>query len=207
MKITAISDTHNFHEFLNLPGGDLLIHAGDITDHGTQPEVEDFLQWFAQQDYEYKLFIGGNHDFFLDENPVDLLELLPKDVTYLKNKLFQVGGVKIYGSPICPGMEGWAFGKKRGAEMELYWSFIPKEVDILITHSPPANILDKSSEGYSLGCEKLWEKLKTIHPKYHIFGHIHASYGIRAIGGTTFINASILHSTLGPVNEPIHFEY
>ena len=33
MKISIISDTHNNHKLINgdLPGGDLLIHAGDIS--------------------------------------------------------------------------------------------------------------------------------------------------------------------------------
>jgi predicted phosphodiesterase len=30
MQITLISDTHGFHSQLQLVGGDLLIHAGDV---------------------------------------------------------------------------------------------------------------------------------------------------------------------------------
>jgi predicted phosphodiesterase len=31
MKIVCISDTHEKHKQLNLPKGDVLIHAGDFT--------------------------------------------------------------------------------------------------------------------------------------------------------------------------------
>ena len=34
MKIVCISDTHNLHRGLDLPAGDILIHAGDFTKFG-----------------------------------------------------------------------------------------------------------------------------------------------------------------------------
>ena len=45
LRITGISDTHNKHNQLNgkLPGGDLLIHSGDITSLGRKHEVADFI--------------------------------------------------------------------------------------------------------------------------------------------------------------------
>lgn len=36
MQITTISDKHGLHHKLQLPGGDLLIHAVDISNKGTQ---------------------------------------------------------------------------------------------------------------------------------------------------------------------------
>ena len=44
MEITFISDTHGLHEKLNLGQGTILIHAGDITEYGTEDEVLDFVQ-------------------------------------------------------------------------------------------------------------------------------------------------------------------
>ena len=44
MEITFISDTHGLHEKLNLSQGTILIHAGDITEYGTEDEVLDFVQ-------------------------------------------------------------------------------------------------------------------------------------------------------------------
>jgi len=206
MKFVVISDTHGLHHELELPQGDVLIHGGDISDHGTKDEVEDFLNWFSLQDYKYRIFIGGNHDIYLDENPVELLELIPSNVIYLNNNGCEIEGIKIWGSPVSPDLVGWAFGKYRD-EMEEHWKYMPDEIDILITHTPPFDILDKSSRYLTLGCKDLLQKVKMIKPKYHLFGHVHASYGIIEIKRTTFINASNLDSRKGLVNAPFFFEY
>jgi Icc-related predicted phosphoesterase len=69
MRITHISDTHNKHNQLNglLPGGDLLIHSGDISSLGRKSEVEKFVKWFNDIDnYTNKVFIAGNHDMTFD---------------------------------------------------------------------------------------------------------------------------------------------
>ena len=68
MRIVAISDTHNRHQSLVLPEGDMLIHAGDVSSQGKQSQVEDFLKWFSKQDFKYKIFIAGNHDFFFEND-------------------------------------------------------------------------------------------------------------------------------------------
>jgi hypothetical protein len=65
-RITAISDTHTLHNGLSLPGGDILIHAGDFTSIGKIGEVLDFIDWFTKQPYTHKIFIAGNHDISFD---------------------------------------------------------------------------------------------------------------------------------------------
>jgi hypothetical protein len=60
VKITAVSDTHSKHAELNLTGGGLLIHAGDLSSRGLVHGVNDFFQWFSNQNYSYKIFIAGN---------------------------------------------------------------------------------------------------------------------------------------------------
>ncbi len=205
MKIIVISDTHGTHRELKIPAGDVIIHAGDITDFGSKEEVIDFLEWFQAFDHPHKLFIGGNHDIFLDENPVDLLELIPSGITYLRNSGVELNGIKFWGSPTTPDFEDWAFGKHR-KEMERHWKFIPKEIDVLITHTPPLGILDASRSFAALGCEYLLQKVKVLKPKFYIFGHVHNSFGILESDGITFINASSIHSQLGIINKPIEIE-
>lgn len=206
MKIVVVSDTHGLHRELKLPKGDAIIHAGDITDYGTEKEVVDFLEWYEHLDFEYKIFIGGNHDIYLDEYPVDLLELLPSNVVYLRNRFVEINGVKFWGSPVTPDFMDWAFGKRR-EEMKEHWKYMPKEIDVLITHTPPYGILDKSSNWESLGCKDLLVKVEELQPKYHIFGHIHASYGQLKKEGTEYINGSNIDSYKGLVNPPIVVEY
>ena len=66
VRITTISDTHTKHMELNgyLPGGDILIHAGDISNRGSNVDINEFCEWFESIDnYNTKIFIAGNHDF------------------------------------------------------------------------------------------------------------------------------------------------
>ena len=71
MKITFISDTHNKHKELTdnnlLPGGDVIIHSGDISGRGYEDEIIDFLDWFQDLNYTHKIFIAGNHDFWFEK--------------------------------------------------------------------------------------------------------------------------------------------
>jgi predicted phosphodiesterase len=67
LKITFISDTHGKHNLLNkdLPGGDILIHAGDFMNSGYEFQTKqlNFLEWFNKINiYTDKIFIAGNHD-------------------------------------------------------------------------------------------------------------------------------------------------
>ena len=64
MKITFISDTHNKHNQVTslLPGGDVIIHAGDVSSMGYKHELQQFLKWFNNLDnYTHKIFIAGNN--------------------------------------------------------------------------------------------------------------------------------------------------
>lgn len=50
MKLVCISDTHNFHQDIEIPDGDVLIHSGDATISGTVQEVAAFAAWFDSQE-------------------------------------------------------------------------------------------------------------------------------------------------------------
>jgi len=207
MKFVAISDTHGKHRELKLPEGDTIIHAGDFCHYGSTDNMHDFLAWYKDLEYETKILIGGNHDFYADEEHEKFLEILPKEITYLNDSVLDLKGIKIWGSPVSPDLIDWAFGKVRGKEMKKHWELIPDDTDILITHTPPYGILDQSRSGRSLGCEELGKKLFYLHIKFHVFGHVHASYGQKTIETTSFINASNINSTKGLVNQPTVFEW
>ena len=53
MRIICISDTHNQHEKLAIPEGDVLIHAGDWTGTGTLKQVIRFIRWFPNQPHKH----------------------------------------------------------------------------------------------------------------------------------------------------------
>ena len=177
MRITHISDTHNKHNQLNgkLPGGDILIHSGDITSIGRKDEVERFIKWFNGIDnYTHKIFIAGNHDLVFDReelyrdkaayfdvhaNWTDevadgkpewlnslLISGLNPNVFYLENSFVMLDDIKIWGSPISPSFGmGWAFNKDRGHDINEVWNTIPMDSDIVITHSPIYGYCDRAS--------------------------------------------------------------
>ena len=222
-RITFISDTHTKHWELEgmLPGGDLLIHAGDIMNSGySNYEVEEFCEWFdSQKQYDKKVFIAGNHDRAFENKPgqvKDVLELFP-NLIYLEDELFGLydldidSSVKIYGSPWQPEFYNWAFNLPRcGITLKETWDAIPNYTDILITHGPPQGHLDISGPPYNegdLGCELLRVKVDAQPPKIHVFGHIHGSYGYKFHNGTHFINASVLNERYEVVNKPLTIDW
>lgn len=190
MDITFISDTHGLHDRLRLKPGTLLIHAGDITEYGTEEEVADFLCWFSGQAFKYKIFIAGNHDLFLEAcTPAKRNRIIPSDVIYLQNSGIEISGIKIWGSPVTPYFLGMAFNARQGTEIQKVWNKIPSDTEVLITHGPPKGILDNG-----VGDEELLSRINQIRPIVHCFGHAHGHNGMTTINGTTFINASIVNS-------------
>lgn len=209
MRIVIISDTHGLHhELHDLPQGDALLHAGDFTHLGMEEASEDFLNWFAGQPHEHKIFIGGNHDVLAWRQPEVFREMIPEGVTYLNDSGTKIGSYSVWGSPVQPDLLGMAFGKRRGVDMREHWDQIPEETDILITHTPPMGILDRSNSGKNLGCEQLSNYITNIKPSLHVFGHIHAGYGKidEHESGTIFVNGSNIKTREGLVNPPIIVE-
>jgi predicted phosphodiesterase len=62
-RIVCVSDTHNTSPAdgaFKLPVGDVLIHAGDLTNQGTYAEIRKALDWIAAADFEVKIVVAGN---------------------------------------------------------------------------------------------------------------------------------------------------
>jgi len=208
MKITFISDTHGLHNQLHLGSGEMLIHAGDVSNRGAKHEVEEFINWFADLDFEHKIFIAGNHDFYFEKaSDAEVQQLIPDGVVYLNDSGIKINDKNIWGSPVQPWFYDWAFNRKRGAELKKHWDLIPENTDMLITHGPPLGILDKTTRGEKVGCEDLLHAVDRIQPKIHVFGHIHEDYGMKDQAGTQFINASVLNERYRMVNSPIELDF
>jgi Icc-related predicted phosphoesterase len=221
MKITFISDTHTKHRDVetDLPGGDLLIHAGDFMNSGHHKEdAEEFFTWFdGIKGYDKKVFIAGNHDRIIENDPTwSLLTIADySNIIYLQDEGFALydmdkdSSTRIYGSPWQPEFFDWAFNLPRnGWELEQRWKDIPANTDILITHGPPYGYLDvPGGKKFQVGCELLRERVDALQPKIHVFGHIHGSAGYYFNGHTHFINASVLDERYTYTNRPLTFEW
>ena len=197
MRIVHISDTHNQHHKLkNLPPADLIIHSGDVS---MAAEENDFIEWFCKLDYEYKIFIAGNHDYHLYEGELKVIQsYLPTNCYYLCYSGIELNGVKFWGVPYSLEDDLVLPTLKRMEE-------IPIDIDILISHRPPYGILDTSN--YSYGCPQLLSTIqKRLKLSYHLFGHVHSAYGIIKKYKTTFINAALTDPNYNLIKEPIIFE-
>ncbi|EAR97491.1 ser/thr phosphatase family protein (macronuclear) [Tetrahymena thermophila SB210] len=209
IKFVCISDTHNKAQLLNLPKGDILIHAGDFSNKGFPEEIAMFNDFLKNSSFEAKIVIAGNHDITFDvenytkglanrfhqklKNPIDPIQTkaLLKECIYLEDSLVKIRGYQIYGTPFTPTYHDWAFNLNIGEPLQKKWAQIPSNTDILITHGPPHKILDCCRNGQQAGCPDLRKTvLERIKPLYHIFGHIHEAAGLEKIENTTFINAS-----------------
>ena len=124
IKIICISDTHSTRP--NIPDGDILLHAGDLTNNGTFLELQDQLHWLNALPHAHKVVIAGNHDLLLDAEFVrkfpgrveervgaTAADLEWGDIKYLKDSSTTVTihgrPVKIFGAPRTRGFGAWAF--------------------------------------------------------------------------------------------------
>ncbi len=202
MRIVCISDTHGAHEAMRVPEGDVLLHAGDLTNMGKVPEIIAFNKWLGSLPHPHKIVVAGNHDFLFERQP-ETAEALITNAIYLKNSAVEVAGLRVWGSPVTPWFHDWAFNRRRGADIRRYWEMIPAGTDILVTHGPPHGLLDKTFTGEQVGCRDLLEFVWRVKPKIHLFGHIHEGYGQLETDGTTFVNASIMDLNYKPVHQPV----
>ncbi len=200
IKVTLMSDTHTKERNVLVNGGDLILHSGDIMNSGYDWEdLYDFLNWFSELPYKMKVFTPGNHDRYIQDNPVDAWKMInefhDKGVRCLIDDFVEFEGLKIYGSPWQPEFYNWAFNLPRnGWEIEQKWKDIPDDTDILLTHGPAWGILDTvvNRRDFNLGCEMLTKRLETLKPLIHNCGHIHTGYGYVEKNGTHFFNSSVL---------------
>lgn len=217
-RITFLSDTHTKHDKLNgfLPGGDILLHSGDLTGRGYITEIENFMKWYDNiNNYDTKVFIAGNHDFGFQDDNEKLRGLLTgyKTIDYLEDELMMVGEeyetmIKIWGTPWQPEFHNWAFNLPRGEKLKEKWDMIPLNTDILITHGPPMGKLDYVRyDNVNVGCEELMKRVEEIKPKIHVFGHIHEGYGYVFDGNTHYINAAVLNGRYEFRNKPITVDW
>jgi len=212
LRIVCLSDTHNRHKALEVPDGDVLVHAGDATMRGAPEEIAAFDAWLGLQPHAHKLVVAGNHDWLFERDPEQARGLL-RNATYLQDSGMEIAGLRFWGSPWQPWFLDWAFNLRRGAALEAKWALIPTHTDVLVTHGPPLGVRDQVPErawglglpggSGNVGCEALLAALERVQPRLHVFGHIHEGYGREQRGGTLFVNASNCDRAYRPVNPPI----
>lgn len=220
MIIDCISDLHGFYP--KIPGGDLLIVAGDCTSNDRISSWHQFFQWLNHQKYSKKIVVAGNHDNFcqswaisgtFDDRAYEQMYPGEKPTfDYLCDSILVYEGLKIWGSPWTSRFPGinphcCAFTGENDEEIAPKWDLIPSDVDILITHSPPFTIRDMTDRGEQVGSPSLMaHHIQRLRPKLWVFGHIHEGYGQEGPyqwNETRYVNASHVNERYQPVNKSI----
>jgi len=217
MKIVMVSDTHNKLDEIEIPEGDILLHAGDSTMMGRPEELHKFNQDLGKIKNRFThgiVCIAGNHDWGFQRDSIRAQSYIT-NATYLEDSFVIIEGKKIYGSPWTPFFFNWAFNLKRGKEIKEKWDLIPDDTDILITHGPPFGILDlvqnispySNNQLISAGCEELLNRVvRLTNMKLNVFGHLHMNYGSKMIGNTNFVNAACLNDSYKVAHAPIIYD-
>ena len=241
IKIIAFSDPHGNLPVITEPF-DLMLIGGDICpahDHYNWYQREwlstTFVKWvqelpFAGPDSKV-VFIGGNHDIYLEDEPnpnqgyssiyTDILKpcgghlIYLEDDEYIFEKVTDNGieSLKIYGTPWCKVFGNWAFMRYDEKLAQLYDN-IPEDLDILLTHDAPdiqgcGKITMGRWAGENAGNKVLAKAIKEKEPKYVFFGHIHtASHALTKVykKNTHIRCVSLLDEEYYPLYEPFKIE-
>ncbi|KAJ5106673.1 hypothetical protein N7456_003348 [Penicillium angulare] len=211
-RFVCVSDTHDYTPMeagFKLPAGDVLIHAGDLTNKGSLTELRRTMDWISNADFEIKIIVAGNHDVSLDsefyakhgqefhssylEDPVTCLETVTNaapSVIYLQHQaavinLTRENGpnttFKVFGSPYSQFEGNWAFGYNNGKDASALWDQIPIDSDIIVTHTPPYSHCDQKPTGRNHGCDALRQTLSRIRPQLALCGHVHEGRGYERV--------------------------
>lgn len=98
VRVICLSDTHGKHGRVEVPDGDLLIHCGDLTKHGTAAEIIEFNEWLGTLPHPWKIVVAGNHDEAFEYEPERARKLMTNAV-YLEDSETTAAGLRVWGSP------------------------------------------------------------------------------------------------------------
>ncbi len=201
-KLVLIADTHGRNDLLDgLPDGDVLIHCGDCTRYGSRAGLQEFVEIYGALPHKKKILIAGNHDGCFQKHPKEARAIV-KDarVTYLEDDNIRINGLNYWGIPWTPTFNNWWFMGDEDFLAEK-WAQIPASVDVIISHGPPAGILDGPEVAGSQSQADIVDIL--LRPRLNVFGHIHEGYGYHKKNGITYVNCSLLNEAYVPGNKPI----
>ena len=229
MKIIGISDLHGILPLI--PACDVVCICGDTSPIEYDRYVYKVQEWFKTQFFNWVrilpckkvIFIGGNHDFFLDRTweskPAYVIEDLKpiKDLiaesevsdklVYLENESYRFDGINFYGCPAVQHLPGWGFYTATGEEYDR----IPNDCDVLLTHMAPA--IKEVGRDLCLvrdfGSKKLAEVIRNRpNLRYALCGHIHdGDHTPTSIAeGPMCINCAMLDNKYELAYKPIEIE-
>lgn len=176
MKIQIVSDLHLERAYQELPGGEVLVLAGDIAEakdifnhhHSTKiiqdtPDVyyrcSEFFKWECAK-YDRVFYVMGNHEHYnnrLDKTRKMLESVVPKNVTILEKEAAEYNGVLFLGGTLWTDCN-------RGDPMT-FWHLkqMMSDYRCIKIHNKDKNLFSKLFPQYTVGeHRKTLEFFKTM---------------------------------------------
>ncbi len=202
MRVMAISDLHGY--LPEIPECELLLLAGDYCANKNLDAEKrflkgDFSDWLRNVPAKYKVGIAGNHDLIMQIDP-DFAKGLPW--IYLRDSGVTLEGVKIWGTPWTVRYGDWAFMEPE-ERLGHWFEKIPTGLDILLTHGPAYQVLDKNIAGKHCGSKELRGYVDMRIPDSVVHGHIHEARGIQQLGIIRYFNVAYVNEHFAPNYGPV----
>lgn len=235
ITVSAFGCNHgHLVDFSKIPVSDVCCILGDIMpvyDHHVAFQESwfknNFIPWFKDIPANYKVVIGGNHDFWLQSKTQEEIQsLLPKNCYYLWDDKIVILGKTFFGTPWVSGLGRWAFNREPGEIFSILDSKIPENLDVFMSHSAPkignigvsldikGMIRDPKTGLYNKQCpdfgnEAIADIIYKYKPKLNISSHIHSGdhQGIFVNNGISFVvNCAYLGENYTPKYKIRQFE-
>ena len=183
MRILAFSDLHlaraRAEEIVAASRvADLVIGAGDFCT--MRKGLAEAMRLLAGIEKPFVMVPGNN------ESLEELRMAAPDSAIVLHGDTITIGGVTLFGIgggiPVTPfGAWSWDLTE---AEAEALLE-AAEGADVIVSHSPPKGIADRTSSGLSVGSTAVFAAAERVQPKLLLCGHIHDSWGEEGTIGAT----------------------
>ena len=183
MKILAFSDLHLARAraadiVAAASEADLVIGAGDFCN--MRRGLPDAMAMLADIGAPFVVVPGNN------ESVNELRGAAPDIVHVLHGQSVAIDGVTVFGIgggiPVTPfGAWSWDLTEHE-AETLLAGA---DGADILVSHSPPKGLADRTSSGLSVGSTSVKAAVERVQPRLALCGHIHDCWGEEGLIGAT----------------------
>lgn len=186
MKILAFSDLHGSAKHAAAlvaasDEADLVIGAGDFCN--MRDGLDEAMALLAGITAPF-VIVPGNAESF-DE----LRAAAPASVEVLHGSATIINGLRLFGMgcgvPVTP-FGAWSCDLSEDQAAGLLTAC--DTADILIVHSPPKGVVDRTSAGQSVGSVAIHSAIERIQPRLVLCGHIHDSWRQDGLIGNTNVH-------------------
>jgi predicted phosphodiesterase len=202
IRVVCVSDTHGKHRNVDVPPGDVLVHAGDWTHFGKRNDADDLNTWLGELaadralGFQHIVVVNGNHEcnagwkreaasilsnatLLIDEHRTLQVRAGGRDNAASASASDSAQGnvveLKIHGTQFF-----WPMTTRNP-----HYALVPPSTDVLVCHGPCRGMADGGG-----GCDELLKLAQRRRPRLVVSGHVHGAHGSARNADTLFVNAA-----------------